>query len=94
LSAIVEMTNAFSAILWSLVGIIGALLVLWFLYQILQVGKNIREYGNDYVGFLRGEIHKAGEEEGIDILRPQRGIKDRRSRFKKILEKEQQEKKG
>lgn len=86
--AIVELTTAFASILWSLVGILGAALVLWFFWQILQVGKNIREYGNDYVGFLRGEIHKAADEEDIEILKPQRGIKDRRSRFKRIIEKE------
>jgi len=88
MSEIAEMVNAFSSILWSVVGILGAILVLWFLWQILQIGRNLREYGNDYVGFLRGEIHKAGDEEGIEILKPQRGIKDRRSRFQKIINKD------
>lgn len=91
MSAIIELTTAFATVLWSLVGIIGAIIVLWFLWQVLQIGKNIREYGNDYIGFLRGEIHLAASEEGIEILKPQHGIKDRRSKFKKIIEKKEGE---
>lgn len=91
MSAIVELTSAFATVLWSLVGIVGAFIVLWFLWQIIQIGKNIREYGNDYVGFLRGEIHRAAEEENIEILKPQSGIKDRRSRFKKVIEDKEDE---
>jgi len=90
MSAIIEMTTAFATILWSLVGIVAGIIVLWFLWQVLQIAKNIKEYGNDYIGFLRGEIHLAADEEGIEILKPQHGIKDRRSRFKRIIEKKEE----
>jgi len=90
MSAIIEMTTAFATILWSLVGIVAGIIVLWFLWQILQISKNVKEYGNDYIGFLRGEIHLAASEEGIEILKPQHGIKDRRSRFKRIIEKKEE----
>ena len=83
----VVLLNTIAGFLWAIVGIIGGVLVIWFLWQILQVGRNIREYGVDYVGFLRGEIQLATDEEGIEILRPTKGIKDRRSRIKRIIDK-------
>jgi len=83
----VVLLNTIAGFLWAIVGIIGGVLVIWFLWQILQVGRNIREYGVDYVGFLRGEIQLAADEEGIEILRPTKGIKDRRSRIKRIIDK-------
>jgi len=87
----VTLLNVVAGFLWAIVGIIGGLLVIWFLWQILQVGKNIREYGVDYIGFLRGEIQLAADEEGIEILRPTKGIKDRRSRIKRIIENKNKE---
>lgn len=85
--ALVEIVEAISAVLWSVVGVIGALLVLWALWQIIQVVRNIKEYGNDYVGYMRGEIQAAADQEDIEIIHPTLFHRDRSSKFRKILDK-------
>lgn len=84
--ALVETVDAISSILWSVVGVIGALLVLWALWQIIQVVRNIKEYGNDYVGYMRGEIKAAADKEDIEIVHPTLFHRDRSSKFRKILD--------
>lgn len=83
--SVVEVVQATATLLWASVGIIGTLLILWFLWQILKIGRNLREYGIDYIGFLRGEVHAAAKLEEIEILRP--GSEKRKSKVKRILEK-------
>jgi len=82
----IEIVESVSALLWAIVGITGGIIVLWFMWQLLQIGHNLREYGVDYIGFLRGEIHSAADEEGVEILRPNKHIRDRRGRIRKILQ--------
>ena len=86
--ALVEIVEATSTILWSIVGVIGALLVLWALWQVIQVVRNVKEYGDDYVGYMRGEIKAAAEKEKIDILHPTLFHRDRTNKFRKVLDKE------
>jgi len=80
LSALVE---AFARLLSSLAVIAGAVLVLWFLWQLLQIGRNLKEYGLDYTGFLRGEIQAAADKQSIKIKRP--GARHRQGKFAEIL---------
>jgi hypothetical protein len=84
--ALVEITEAVASILWNVVGIIAALLILWALWQIMQVVRNIREYGDDYVGYMRGEIQAAAKKDEIEILHPTLFNKGRSSKFRRVLE--------
>lgn len=82
-ASISTLVEAFARLLWSLAVIAGAVLVLWFLWQLLQIGRNLKEYGLDYTGYLRGEIHAAGKKKEIDIKRP--GARHRQGKFAEIL---------
>jgi type VI protein secretion system component VasK len=70
-------------LLWALTGIIGAVIIFWFVWQLLQIGRALKEYGVDYIGFLRGEVHTAAEAEGVDILTPT--LIKRRGRIQRII---------
>jgi hypothetical protein len=70
MSELLEIVNSISIILWSFVGVIGAIILLWSFWHIAQIVRNIKEYGNDRIGFMRGEIHKVAKVEQIEIIKP------------------------
>ena len=70
MSDYVEIIKNSSALLWSVVGIIGAVILLWGLWQIIQIVRNLREYGLDYIGFMRGEIYAVAKKHKIDVMKP------------------------
>lgn len=47
--------------LWNIALIIGAIMILWGLWQIIQIVRNLREYGLDYIGFMRGDRKKQSD---------------------------------
>ena len=65
-----ESIQTASSLLWNIVSIIGSIILLWALWQIVQVVRNLREYGLDYIGFLRGELHRVADKHKITVLRP------------------------
>jgi hypothetical protein len=75
MSELLELVNSISTILWSIVGLFGSIILLWCVWQLVQIVGNIREYFNDFIGFRRGEIHKVAEIEKIEILKPPIRIK-------------------
>ena len=89
-SSVATVLSSLSSLLWSLAGIVGAAIVLWFLWQILQIGRNLKEYGIDYTGYLRGEVYAAAKQEDIDIRRPV--PRHTRGKFKNILENKSEKK--
>ena len=66
----IEFIEGISSLLWSSVGIIAAVILLWGFWQFIQVVRNLREYGIDYIGFLRGELYKISDKRKITILKP------------------------
>lgn len=66
----IETINEISTLLWSIVGIIGAVILLWALWNIVQIVRNLREYGLDYIGFHRGELYLIAKKHNLDIMKP------------------------
>lgn len=56
--------------LWNIALIIGAIMILWGLWQIIQIVRNLREYGLDYIGFMRGELYSLAEKNNLTIMKP------------------------
>jgi len=78
----VAAAQAFSTILWSLVGVLGAGVVVWFIWQILQIGRDFRFYLKDYVGYERGRIKRAADKRHIEIVvETKPASKTRRGKF-------------
>jgi hypothetical protein len=70
MSELLETINSISAFLWSIVGIIGAVILLWGLWQIAQIVRNMKEYGLDFIGFMRGELHFIAKKNKLEIMKP------------------------
>jgi hypothetical protein len=66
----IETINEVSTLLWSIVGVIGAVIMLWAFWQLIQVVRNLKEYGLDYIGFLRGELYSIAEKNNLEIMKP------------------------
>jgi len=66
----VDILNSISSLLWSAIGVIGAIILLWGLWQIIQIVRNLREYGLEFVGFLRGELYKIADKHNLKIMKP------------------------
>ena len=84
----IETVNTASSFLWSIVGIIGAIILLWAFWQIIQIVRNLREYGLDYIGFLRGELYLVARENKLTIMKPSQ----KRGRIHTILFEERNKK--
>jgi hypothetical protein len=70
MSELLETINNISAFLWSIVGIIVAVILLWGLWQMAQIVRNMKEYGLDYTGFMRGELHLIAKNHNLEIMKP------------------------
>ena len=66
----IQTINEVSMLLWSIVSIIGAVILLWALWQLIQIVRNLKEYGLDYIGFLRGELYFLAKKNKLTILKP------------------------
>ena len=68
--SLAETVNGASTFLWNVVSIIGAVILLWALWQVIQIVRNLREYGLEYIGFLRGELYSLAKKHKLSILKP------------------------
>lgn len=85
---ILAMAQAFGSVLWTFAGIVAAAIVLWALWQILQIGRDFRFYLRDFVAFKRGKIKKAADIKDIElIIEEPRAVSQ--SEFDRILEEEE-----
>jgi hypothetical protein len=82
----IDVVDRASSLLWSIVGILGALILLWGLWQVIQIVRNLREYGLEYIGFLRGELYKVADKHELKILKPS----EKKHRIHAILFEEEQ----
>lgn len=62
--------GGFSSLLWSVVSIVGAVIILWAVWQVVQIVRNLKEYGLDYIGFMRGELYSVAKKYDLQIMKP------------------------
>ena len=65
---IISLVSAISDLLWTFAGLLLFAVFVWFLWNVLQIVRDLAGLLRDRIGFDRGEIRKAAQKAGIEIV--------------------------